>query len=51
MRDPQTGDLEPCSTCLDKASPGGLYLRTMFIAAGIVVIGLLVFFCIKLLNA
>ena len=51
MRDPQTGELEPCSTCLDKASPSGLYLRTLVIAAGLIVIGLLIFYCIKLLNA
>ena len=36
MKDPRTGQLEPCSNCLDKASPTGFYLRATLIAAGII---------------
>ncbi len=47
--DPATGVPEPCGNCAAKASPWGLYFGGVAIVCGLLVFGLLMYFCIRLL--
>ena len=48
--DPETGRAEPCGNCASLASRSGLYTGLFWIVAGIAIVILIVYFCIRLIN-
>ena len=48
--DPKTGWAGACSNCASLASRTGLYAGVYWIIAGLVVVGLTVYFCLRLLH-
>ena len=48
--DPKTGRAEPCGNCASLSSRSGLYAGVYWIVAGLVVVGLIVYFCLRLIN-
>jgi hypothetical protein len=48
--DPNTGRTEPFGNCAALASRSGLYVGIYWIVAGLAVVGLIVYFCLRLIN-
>jgi len=48
--DPGTGRAETCSNCASLASKAGLYAGVHWIVAWLVVVGLIVYLCLRLIN-
>jgi hypothetical protein len=46
----QNGRAEPCSNCASLASRSGLYAGLYWIIAGLAIVVLLVYYCIRLIN-
>ena len=48
--DPSIGRAEPCGNCGALASRAGLYAGLFWILAGLAVLVLVVYFCLRLIN-
>jgi hypothetical protein len=48
--DPSIGQAEPCGNCASLASRAGLYAGLFWIVAGLAVLVLVVYFCVRLIN-
>lgn len=47
--DPATGSAEPCAACVSHASPTGRALGAAWIVAGVALVVILVYVCIRML--